>query len=110
MLELPNPIVREATPAKEFRGMWLYNVNIHAPGPSYEATSRVEIIPMASDGELHWAAAFPVETHHFMRAVREVPEVGLAYQYTLAAVEPLMAFIEKVRLEELAALQQQGGD
>jgi hypothetical protein len=101
-LPLPEPVTRPETPAKEYPFVWLYNVHIHAPGPSQEATSRTEVIPMAADGDLLWSAAFTIETDEFMLALTEVPELAAAYAATLAAVLPVKVWAEKRKAEKEA--------
>lgn len=111
-LELPTPVTRESSEAKTFPLVWLYNVNIHAPGPGHEARSMAEVIPMAEDGELYWPGVVRIETNEFMLALSEVPELTAAYEATLASIIPLQNWIEarKAALEEAEAPEEAHGD
>lgn len=78
--------------------MWIKSIVIDCPGPQYEASLRMEYVPMTDDGRLveigpgGESLLRQVGTQSLYADIQKVPELAAAFSAILAAVKPMEAF------------------
>jgi hypothetical protein len=101
-LPLPNPVVIPSTHEKVFDTSWIYTIQVIAPSVD-SGRVCIEVLPFNGEtGEIAPSAYLRrIETDKLMSAIDEVPEVAEAFQAILAAIEPLEAWIEQQKQNNL---------
>lgn len=101
MLDNPNPITVEPSPAKTFDKLHLYSlVAMHPTGDS--GSIQVELLPATADGELATGDKVQRLTCPLYPALNEVPELAAAFAAVLAAIPATQAWLASQNQQEEA--------
>jgi hypothetical protein len=93
--------------------MWITSIVISCPGPSHEASLRMEYVPMTEDGRLVANDAAgnslvrQVGTDTLYEDINKVPALAQAFGAILAAVKPMEAYVDGQKAAQDKAEAQQ---
>jgi hypothetical protein len=93
--------------------MWIRSIVIDCPGPTYEASLRMEYVPMTEDGRLvevgpnGESLLRQVGTETLYADINELTELAQAFGAILAAVKPMEALKDAQKAARSTTEEQQ---